>query len=406
VYHVANGLAAGLRGNLADDLVTRGLIVSPQVEAAFRAVPRHLFAPGADLEEAYADDIVVVKRDEYGTTISSVSAPNIQALMLEQAALRPGMRVLEIGSGGYNAALCAEIVGDTGQVTTIDIDGEVTQRASCCLGGAGYTRVRVAQADGELGYPDGAPYDRILVTAGAWDIPTAWGTQLSSQGIITVPLRMRGNTRSVTLRREGDHYVATSSKLCGFVAMQGAGQHQEELLLLRGKEIGLRIDDGPIPDPRDLDLVLDGPRHEMWTTVMVGPMEPFESLYLWLATELPGSCQLSVDPDLATGVVSPQNPRADPALTRDGSLAYLALRKSGDRAWEFGVHAFGPHAVDIAQEMTDAIRAWDHTQRTGSGAIILVYPIAVTVDQLPAGCVITKQHNHIIISWPQARAPA
>ncbi|WP_405144075.1 hypothetical protein OG589_40670 [Sphaerisporangium sp. NBC_01403] len=66
-----------LRGMLADELVTEGLIVSKEVETAFRTVPRHLFAPEAALEEAYARDIVVAKRDEHGITISSISAPQI-----------------------------------------------------------------------------------------------------------------------------------------------------------------------------------------------------------------------------------------------------------------------------------------------------------------------------------------
>lgn len=88
-----------LRSQLVDCLVADGIIASAAVEAAFRAVPRHVFAPGVPLEEAYARDIVVVKRNEYGTPISTVSAPEIQAAMLEQAEIEPGMRVLEIGSG-------------------------------------------------------------------------------------------------------------------------------------------------------------------------------------------------------------------------------------------------------------------------------------------------------------------
>lgn len=74
-----------------------------------RTVPRHLFAPEADLEKAYnAFNSVVTKRNQHGVAISSVSAPQIQAMMLEQAEISEGMNVLEIGSGGYNAALIAE----------------------------------------------------------------------------------------------------------------------------------------------------------------------------------------------------------------------------------------------------------------------------------------------------------
>jgi protein-L-isoaspartate(D-aspartate) O-methyltransferase len=87
---------------------------------------------------AYADDVVRTKKDRNGVTISSVSAPWRQAMTLEQAGLRPGMRCLEIGSGGYNAALMAEIAGPDGEVATVDIDSDVTSRARRFLDAAGY----------------------------------------------------------------------------------------------------------------------------------------------------------------------------------------------------------------------------------------------------------------------------
>jgi len=162
--------AAELRSGLVDALVTKGMIVSMEVEAAVRTVPRHLFAPGSTLEEAYAQGVVRIKRDEHGSTISSVSAPWLQAMMLEQAQLGPGMRVLEVGSGGYNAALIAELVGEDGAVTTVDIDPDVIDRARGCLTEAGYSRVNVVLADAEWGVPEYAPYDGIIVTAGTWDM--------------------------------------------------------------------------------------------------------------------------------------------------------------------------------------------------------------------------------------------
>jgi protein-L-isoaspartate(D-aspartate) O-methyltransferase len=163
--------AASLRAGLVDELRELRAIRSDRVAEAFRKVPRHLFAPGASLGLAYANDVVIIKRDGRGVAMSSVSAPRIQALMLEQAQLGPGMRCLEIGSGGYNAALMAELVGGDGEVTTVDIDPEVVGRARRCLADAGYPRVNVVLADGEQGAAEHAPYDRVIVTAGAWDIP-------------------------------------------------------------------------------------------------------------------------------------------------------------------------------------------------------------------------------------------
>jgi protein-L-isoaspartate(D-aspartate) O-methyltransferase len=177
--HASAVSAADLRNQLADGLVADGTIVSDRVEAAFRVVPRHVFAPGVALAEVYARAIVVVKRDEHGVPVSTISAPEIQAGMLEQAGIEPGMRVLEIGSGGFNAALIAELAGPPGQVTTVDIDPDVTARAAELLVRAGYPEVRVVLADAELGVPRYAPYDRVIVTAGAWDIPPAWTDQLA-----------------------------------------------------------------------------------------------------------------------------------------------------------------------------------------------------------------------------------
>ena len=117
---VEDPAARQLRDALANSLVAGGWITSEHIETAFRVVPRHAFAlPGSSLEAAYADDVMRTKFDASGTCISSVSAPWLQAQMIRQAGVQPGMRVLEVGSGGYNAALLAEITGPGGRVVSI-----------------------------------------------------------------------------------------------------------------------------------------------------------------------------------------------------------------------------------------------------------------------------------------------
>ena len=112
--------ARQLRDALANSLVAGGWITSEHVETAFRVVPRHAFAPpDGSLEAAYADEVMRTKFDASGTCMSSVSAPWLQAQMIRQAGVQPGMRVLEVGSGGYNAALLAEITGPGGRVVSI-----------------------------------------------------------------------------------------------------------------------------------------------------------------------------------------------------------------------------------------------------------------------------------------------
>lgn len=397
--------AAHLRDQVVDELIAGGTIVSKRVETAMRTVSRHLFAPEAGLDEAYQTyNAVVTKRDEHGIAVSSVSAPQIQAMMLEQAEIAPGMRVLEIGSGGYNAALIAELVGEAGQVVTVDIDPDVTARAERLLVDTGYSQVRVVLTDAEEGVPAHAPYDRILVTVGAWDIPPAWTDQLTDVGRIVVPLRMRGLTRSVAFQRADDHLASTSALVCGFVPMQGAGAHREQLLLVRGTdEIGLRFDDGLPIDPGLLDNAVCAPRAEIWTGVRAGRQESIDTLQLYLATALPGFCLMAVDPDLDTGLVAPSNKWFSLATVERDTFAYVTMRRMDDDvSVEFGVHAFGPEGPALAESVATQVRAWDREQRGGTGPRIDVYPAGTPEEQLPAGRVIDKEHCRVTLSWPAA----
>jgi protein-L-isoaspartate(D-aspartate) O-methyltransferase len=395
--------AAMLRQGLVDELVNAGSIASKEVEAAFRSVPRHLFAPDVTLEQAYANDTVRTKRDGDGVTISSVSAPWLQAVMLEQAEIASGMRCLEIGSGGYNAALMAELVGPTGEVTTVDIDPDVTERARQCLASAGYERVNVVLADAEHGVPEHAPYDLIIVTVGVWDIPPAWGDQLSGQGRIVVPLRMRGLSRSVAFVHEGDHLVSRSHEMAGFVAVQGAGARPERLVPLSGKEVGLRFDDDQPVDADALRVALRQPRVQAWSDVRFGGMEPFDGLFLWLATFLPDFCLLSrARTDAARKLVDPASPIATPTLLGKSGFAYLTFREIDPQTstYEFGTYAHGPEAEQLAELLIEQVRVWDRDYRHGPAARICVYPADTPVAQFAQGRVIEKCHTKVTITWP------
>lgn len=394
--------AGVLRARLTARLREQGAIRSMPVEAAFAAVPRHLFAPEAPLERAYGDDSVVTRRDEQGMALSSVSAPWLQATMLEQAQISGGMRVLEIGSGGYNAALMAELAGEVGEVTTVDIDPYVTGRASRFLAEAGYGRVKVVLGDAEDGVSGHAPYDRIIVTAGAWDIPPAWTAQLAPAGRIVVPLRMRGLTRSVAFEHTGGHLVSLGHEMCGFVPMQGEGARSEHLVLLHGEEVGLRIDGSQPVDAGGLRESLLQPRAEAWTGVRFGGMEPFDGLYLWLATCLDGFGLLTrARTGAARQLADPSSPVGTPTLIGGPSFAYHTFRQrdSGADTYEFGVYAHGPDAARLADQMTALIRDWDRGHRSAT-AQIAAYPAGTPDDHLPAGRVIDKRHTRITISWP------
>lgn len=401
-----------LRADLTAQLVTDNWIRTPQVEAAFRAVPRHLFVPDTvPPAAAYADTVVITKRDNAGNATSSVSAPWLQAYMLEQARLRPGSRVLEIGSGGYNAALIAEIVGAGGQVTTVDIDPDVARQAESELDRAGYRRVQVVAADGEHGYAPNAPYDAIIITVETADVPRCWLEQLSADGVLVAPLRMRGHTRCATLRREGDHLGATAVQLCGFVPMQGAGHLTRQRLLLRGEDIVLRLDDTDElsdVDVNTLAAALDQPRIDAWSPVTVKDQEPFESLQLWLAAQPRPTGLLTAGRSLAPLLGDPQNWVVCPTLFTSDSLAYLATRKIGDQLWEFGAQGFGPHADQLTTDILDLIAVWDREYRNGPDPRITVHPHGTSTPTPRTGqpqLLVARRHSTIAVTWPAPEAP-
>ncbi len=164
---------ATLNETLIQKLKGMGVIQTAPVEAAFRAIPRHLFVPGVPLEQVYADQVIVTKELD-GQPTSSCEQPAIVAIMLEQLGLERGQHVLEIGTGtGHTAALVAHTVGKEGRVTTLDIEPELVASAREHLHSAGLDHVQVVCADGWAGYPEEARYDRILLTVAAWDISPA-----------------------------------------------------------------------------------------------------------------------------------------------------------------------------------------------------------------------------------------
>ncbi|HEY3514137.1 methyltransferase, FxLD system [Kribbella sp. NPDC051137] len=364
--------ADSLRTALVRQLTSLGTIRDPRIAAAFQAVPRHLFVPQVPLETAYADDVVPMKQDRAGVLTSSVSQPSIIALMLEQAAIRPGDRVLEIGSGGYNAALLRELAGPDGAVTTVDIDADVTLRARALLDQAGYGDVAVVQADGEFGDPARAPYDRIVVTVTAWEVAPAWVRQLRPDGRIVVPLRVRGQTRSVAFDLVGEHLESRSTTMCGFVSMQGAGAHYERY------EDGLTYDEDQQDEPHPKGAVLKLRRERKWSRLEVHREEPLLDLYLWLACNLPGYCVLDGE-----GVA---------AVATADSLAYLSRRAGrGKSHVELGCSAHGPEAHVLIGRVLEQMRQWK-----GQHPTFQVHPMGA---ELPPGFHIARRHGYITVQW-------
>ncbi|MEX5709396.1 methyltransferase, FxLD system [Parafrankia sp. FMc6] len=389
---------------VAADHAAKGLTLRPEVEAALRTVPRELFTPGLPLEQAYANAAVLKKR-RGEEAISSVSAPFLIAEMLGQAADAlgglAGCHALEIGSGGYNASLVRELVGPSGSVTTVDIDPEITDRAIACLATAGYDDVTVVCADAEHPIASGRRWDLIIVTAGAWDIPPAWRDQLTDDGVLVVPLRMFGITKSYALRRRRHRLVSESHRQCGFVSVQGDGAHEVRYVDI-ADGVHLRLDEGQQVDPSVLDGLLAQPREEAWAGVSLPPRTALIDLNLWLASRLTHQAGEFVvltaqETAIEAGVVVPSWQFGTPATLHDGTFAYRSALRWTDRRFDLGAYAHGPEAAAAAGRMVEHMRAWVDA---GSPAPVLhVLPSHTPDGDLPDGAVLDKRHSRLVLAF-------
>jgi protein-L-isoaspartate(D-aspartate) O-methyltransferase len=173
-------------------LLARGL-QDRAVLAAMREVPRHLFVPDGAQDRAYADHPLPIGYDV------TISQPYVVALMTELAAVRPGDRVLEIGTGsGYQAAVLAQLGAE---VDSVEIIEQLATSARQRLAALGYERVRVRHSDGYLGWPERAPYAAILLTAAPPEIPPALIEQLALGGRLVAPVGPAGDQRLIVLTR-------------------------------------------------------------------------------------------------------------------------------------------------------------------------------------------------------------
>ena len=156
------------------------LITSDSVLKAFLAVPRELFVDPSYRDQSYADHPLPIG------CAQTISQPTTVMLMLQLLELLPGQRVLEIGAGsGYNAALLAEI---SGIVVTVERHKQLVKIAQEKLKQAGYENIIVVNGDGKQGYASEGPYDRIMVTAAAHQVPQKLKNQLSIGGLLVAPI--------------------------------------------------------------------------------------------------------------------------------------------------------------------------------------------------------------------------
>jgi protein-L-isoaspartate(D-aspartate) O-methyltransferase len=194
---------------VAGQIRARG-VRDPRVLSAVGRVPRELFLPEEQRHAAYEDRPVPIG---FGQTISQ---PYIVAYMTEALTVEPSHRVLEIGTGcGYQTAVLAELALEVYSIELIDV---LAERARRTLGGLGYATVQVRAGDGHAGWPELAPFDRILAAAAPPEVPPALIEQLADGGILVIPVGA-GEQELRVLRKDGRRVELLSTLPVRFVPM-------------------------------------------------------------------------------------------------------------------------------------------------------------------------------------------
>ena len=309
---------------LADELAAAGKLTDPQLAAAVRAVPRHIFVPayhrqnsdGSWAERTSVDDLAAVYANTALITalaaipnetavLSSSTQPGLMTRMIEALHLADGTRVLEIGTGtGYNAALLTHRLGED-KVFSVDIEARLVDLARQRLAGLGYHPTLVA-GDGAAGLPEYAPFDAIIATCAIPAVPWAWIDQVRLGGVVLTDLKPAPGAGSlVRLTRTADDRAEGS-----FDATYAAF-------------MDLRHTPGGTPAGFRVKRDHDEAEHRM---TALDPNTPWTSLLVWFLASF------DFGPEIAYGYTMAQNasrpwtaPTASWVATPDGSWAEITL---------------------------------------------------------------------------------
>jgi len=199
------------RAAMVEQQLRRRGIGDSRVLAAMGEVPREAFVPEAQRRNAYADSALPLSRGQ------TISQPLMVAMSVEALQLEGHETVLEVGAGsGYQAAVLSKLAK---KVYAIEIIPELVQNARHVLDSLGIDNVEIICADGRKGWPEGAPYDGIVVAAAAEEVPSALIDQLQEGGRLVIPVGSRWGQSLRTSRKRGDKLETEELCRCVFVPL-------------------------------------------------------------------------------------------------------------------------------------------------------------------------------------------
>jgi protein-L-isoaspartate(D-aspartate) O-methyltransferase len=338
--------------------------------------------------------------------------------MLEQLRLPLGGRVLEIGAGtGYNAALLSGLVGSSGRVVSVEIDAEVAGEARDHLSQAGIGNVEVVRGDGALGWPDGAPYDGIIVTAGASDLAPAWYGQLAAHGRLVMPLSIQGVQQCVAFERADRHLRSAAVCECGFMPLAGRMANTDQRLPVpRHAGVYVQAAADVQIDAHLVAAALEDRGLPAGTGVPASAREVFGSLRRWLAFHDPAAAwvfyigppeaaEASGIPPVLDFPIRGMAQRSSPCLLGPAGFAALELaappsaagESTPESVLELAVRAYG-EAGEEALRLARLVTAWDAAGRPGTTRLrIEAYPSGVSVPD-GEGSVHAARHTTFVVS--------
>jgi protein-L-isoaspartate(D-aspartate) O-methyltransferase len=220
---------------------TEDVQLGDAIESAFVAVPRHRFVQRyrpwgrkewqevternlpEHLAALYADRPLCLLGDDDDDPISTISQPSFVLRMLKLLELAPGHKVFELGSGsGWNAALMGYLVGGRGHVDSVEVVPELAEAASRNVRAMGFANVSIVTGDGGEGCAGAAPFDRAVFTAGAYDLPRPFYSQVREGGRLLMVVKSEGGGDSLyVLEKKTEHFESVAAMPCGFVSLQG-----------------------------------------------------------------------------------------------------------------------------------------------------------------------------------------
>jgi protein-L-isoaspartate(D-aspartate) O-methyltransferase len=202
---------AAARRDMVERQIRRRGVRDPRVLAAMERVERHRFVDPEHLTLAYEDCALPIGLGQ------SISQPYMVAAMTEALEPEPGDRVLEVGTGsGYQTAVLAELVSE---MYTIERLEELSHKAQSVLAALGYANIRFRVGDGSKGWPEAAPFDGIIVTAAAAQVPDPLLEQLAEGACLVIPVGAAPDQDLYQIRRSGDRYERRFITRCRFVPL-------------------------------------------------------------------------------------------------------------------------------------------------------------------------------------------